>query len=151
MLHQNHYPSYVQDQRPYGVSHIMWKLIWKVKLPLKILTFIWKLLHDSLPVFEVLNNRGITFSSKCLMCNEKRNPQTPYSCIVHSQELFGIDPIWKLEPLSYITVQSNNGWKLVSYKMNPRRITECASCSPSSPFFGPYGTKKHGSSPRKIA
>ena len=24
MLHQNHYPSYVQDQRPYGVSHIAW-------------------------------------------------------------------------------------------------------------------------------
>ena len=45
-------------------------LIWKVKLPLKILTFIWKLLHDSLPVFEVLNNRGITVSSKCLICNE---------------------------------------------------------------------------------
>ena len=41
-----------------------------MKLPLKILTFIWKLLHDSLPVFEVLNNRGITISSKCLMCNE---------------------------------------------------------------------------------
>ena len=73
MLHQNHYPSYVQDQRPYGVSHIMW-LIWKEKLPLKILTFIWKLLHDSLPVFEVLNNRGITFSNKRLMCNEKMNP-----------------------------------------------------------------------------
>uniref|UniRef100_A0A7N2M942 Uncharacterized protein n=1 Tax=Quercus lobata TaxID=97700 RepID=A0A7N2M942_QUELO len=46
-----------------------------------------------------------------------------------------MDPIWKLEPLSYITIQSNNGWKLVSYKMNPGRITECASCSPSSPFF----------------
>lgn len=55
---------------PCGVSHIVWRLIWKVKLPLKILTFIWKLLHDSLPVFEVLNNRGITISSKCLMCNE---------------------------------------------------------------------------------
>lgn len=74
MLHQNHYPSYVQDRRPYGVSHIAWKLIWKVKLPLKILTCIWKLLHDNLPVFEVLNNRGIKVSSECLMCNEERNP-----------------------------------------------------------------------------
>ena len=24
MLYQNHYPSYVQDQRPYGVSHTAW-------------------------------------------------------------------------------------------------------------------------------
>uniref|UniRef100_A0A7N2LBF5 Reverse transcriptase zinc-binding domain-containing protein n=1 Tax=Quercus lobata TaxID=97700 RepID=A0A7N2LBF5_QUELO len=41
-------------------------LIWKVKLPLKILTFIWKLLHDSLPVFDVLNNRGTKKHSKLI-------------------------------------------------------------------------------------
>ena len=42
-----------------------------MKLPQKILTFIWKFLHESLPVFEVLNNRGILFSSNCLICNEE--------------------------------------------------------------------------------
>lgn len=55
-LQQHQYPLYMQDQRLYGVSHIARRLIWKVKLPLKIHTFISKLLQDSLPIFEVLNH-----------------------------------------------------------------------------------------------
>ena len=69
MLYQNHYLLMCKIRGPM-VFLTLRGLIWKVKLPLKILTFIWKLLHDSLPVFEVLNNRGITVSSKCLICNE---------------------------------------------------------------------------------
>ena len=60
------------EHRPYGVSSIVWNKIWKVKLPPKILTFIWKILQESLPVFEVLNNRGILASSNCLLCNEEK-------------------------------------------------------------------------------
>lgn len=50
MLFQNHFPAPTQDQRSFGISNDVWEKIWRVKLPLKILTFIWKLLHDSLPV-----------------------------------------------------------------------------------------------------
>lgn len=46
-------------------------LIWKAKLPLKILTFIWKFLHDSLPVFVNLNKRGIPASNRCPMRDEE--------------------------------------------------------------------------------
>ena len=50
---------------------VVWKLIWKVKLPLKILTFIWKFLHNSIPVFVILNRRGILASNRRLMCDEE--------------------------------------------------------------------------------
>ena len=51
-------------------------LIWKVKLPLKILTFIWKTLHDNLPVFANLNKRGIPTSNRCLMWDEEEETIT---------------------------------------------------------------------------
>lgn len=49
----------------------VWERILKIKLPFKILHFIWKLLHGSLPVFEVLISRGKTVSTKCIFCNEE--------------------------------------------------------------------------------
>lgn len=52
------------------VPKFAWKVIWKVKLPMKIITFIWKLLHESLPVLTNLNRRGIQTSNRCLMCEE---------------------------------------------------------------------------------
>lgn len=42
----------------------------------KILTFIWKFLHDSLSVFAILNSRGIPANNRCLMCNEKEEIMT---------------------------------------------------------------------------
>ena len=62
-----HHPN----QRTSTIPINTWQLIWKVKLPLKILTFIWKILHDNLPTFSILNNKGILANNKCLMCNEK--------------------------------------------------------------------------------
>ena len=47
----------------------IWKLIWKVKLPLKIGNFIWKLMHDSLLTLLTLKNRGIQTPSTCPLCN----------------------------------------------------------------------------------
>ena len=37
---------------------------------MKITTFIWKLLHDSLPVLTNLIRRGIQIANRCLMCDE---------------------------------------------------------------------------------
>ena len=71
MLHQNHHPSLVQEGMIHGLPQFVWNLIWKVQLPYKVLNFIWKMLHGSLPVFEVLNKRGITIPNNCHMCNEE--------------------------------------------------------------------------------
>jgi hypothetical protein len=46
-----------------------WKQLWKIKLPQKILTFTWKILHYALPVKAELNRRGVHCAMACLLCN----------------------------------------------------------------------------------
>ena len=47
-----------------------WHVIWKVRVPLKICNMVWRLLHDNLPTFHTLRNRGIPVSSTCPLCDE---------------------------------------------------------------------------------
>ena len=54
----------------------VWNLIWRVKVPLKINNFTWKLMHDSLPTLLSLKNRGISTSSTCPLCNEEDESTT---------------------------------------------------------------------------
>ena len=70
IIQQSTCSSVISSERPFGIPHHCWKIIWKVKLPMKILNFIWKLLHESLPVLTVLNNRGIVTPTCCLMCDQ---------------------------------------------------------------------------------
>ena len=70
MIHQNDQTSITPNERPFGIPQYVWKLVWKVKLPTKILNFIWKLLHDSLPIFSILNSRGIAAPTRCLLCDD---------------------------------------------------------------------------------
>ena len=53
------------------VESKIWALIWKIKLPQKICTFVWKLLHDCLPTLQLLKTRGISNDGLCPMCNYK--------------------------------------------------------------------------------
>ena len=62
--------SAISYERPFGIPHYVWKLIWKVKLHMKILSFIWKLLHDNIPVFAILNRKGITTPTRCLLFDD---------------------------------------------------------------------------------
>jgi ribonuclease HI len=52
-----------------GTLHHNWKLLWKLKLPHKILTFTWKILHHALPLKTELNKRGINCANTCSLCN----------------------------------------------------------------------------------
>uniref|UniRef100_A0A7N2MUY6 Reverse transcriptase zinc-binding domain-containing protein n=1 Tax=Quercus lobata TaxID=97700 RepID=A0A7N2MUY6_QUELO len=61
-----------QTQSQEGV----WKMICGVKVPLKINTFVWKLMHDRLPTLLSLNNKGITTQSLCPFCNEEDESTT---------------------------------------------------------------------------
>lgn len=45
------------EQRITMASDSTWKFIWNVQLPMRILNFIWKIMHDSLPVFVILNRK----------------------------------------------------------------------------------------------
>ncbi|XP_075659252.1 uncharacterized protein LOC142629156 [Castanea sativa] len=53
-----------------------WRTFWKIKVPLKISTFIWKLLHNCLPTFLNLHARGISSSKLCPLCNEEEESHT---------------------------------------------------------------------------
>ena len=53
-----------------AVPKAVWSTIWKLKLPMKIFTFIWKLLHNGLQVKSILNIRGIASEPTCPLCSE---------------------------------------------------------------------------------
>lgn len=58
--------SYHHPPNQHRLNHIpqeAWNSIWKVKVPLKICNFVWKLMHNSLPTFLTLKNKGIPTTS----------------------------------------------------------------------------------------
>ena len=68
------------ENNPNLVRHLdihndIWTVLWKVKLPLKVLSFVWKRLHDCLPVKLKLANRGTQVVDVCHICNgESESP-----------------------------------------------------------------------------
>lgn len=67
LIHQSQNPS---PQNASILCPSVWSFFWKVKLPMRILMFIWKLLHYCLPTFDNLRKRGIRVAGTCLMCND---------------------------------------------------------------------------------
>ena len=55
----------------YGMNGKGWKNLWKLKIPYKIYLFLWKLLHNGLPIRMELNRRQIIVSTKCVMCEQE--------------------------------------------------------------------------------
>ena len=53
-----------------------WRSFWKIKVPLKVSNFVWKLLNNCLPTFHNLHVRGISNGNLCLMCNEEEESLT---------------------------------------------------------------------------
>jgi hypothetical protein len=54
----------------------IWQKIWKLKIPPKYNTLIWRLLHNALPVNRNLSNRGLLCYPLCPRCNETIEDQT---------------------------------------------------------------------------
>ena len=52
-----------------SIPKAVWRLIWRVKLPMKIGTYVWKMLHDCLITFLNLNSRWINANRDCPFCN----------------------------------------------------------------------------------
>lgn len=51
-----------------SIRNYRWHLVWKVQVPLKICTFVWTLLHGSLPTYFTHKSGGIPFDSSCPLC-----------------------------------------------------------------------------------
>jgi hypothetical protein len=64
-----HNDNVSEPPSPNNTHPTMWKHLWKIKLPQKILTFTWKILNHALPVKVELNRRGVHCNRDCLMCN----------------------------------------------------------------------------------
>lgn len=69
LLFEDSYSPSPNQSRHTHIQTGVWKLISKIKVPLKICNFVWKLMHDSLPTFLTLKNRGISTHSSCPLCN----------------------------------------------------------------------------------
>ena len=54
----------------------VWTTIWKAHVPLRIINFVWKLLHDRLPTKATLHNRGINNDETCPLCNAEEETPT---------------------------------------------------------------------------
>ena len=55
--------------RPHIIPDVVWNTLWKVRLPLKICNLVWKIIHDSLPTFQALKERGIPIATLCPFCD----------------------------------------------------------------------------------
>lgn len=140
MLLQNYYPVHSQDHRSFGISNNVWRRIWKVKLPLKILTFIRKLLYDSLPVFEWLVNKGITVSSKCRMCNDEEKSINHLFLKCHSARAIWHGSNLEIRTLDSFHLSIKQWVEVVCCRMTKGKMTKWAYCNPCLQPFGPYRT-----------
>lgn len=70
LIHQDQNLATPTAQNVSILAPSVWNFFWKVKLPMKVVMFIWKFLHNCLPTFENLRKRGIQVVGKCLMCDE---------------------------------------------------------------------------------
>lgn len=46
----------------------MWKVIWKLKIPSKVVFFVWTACRERLPTLDFLQNRGMCIPNMCPMC-----------------------------------------------------------------------------------
>ena len=76
---KNAYEVIMQSSHPswniHGQQNV-WNLIWGVKVPLKINTFVWKLIQDRLPTLLNLSSRGIPTQTSCPLCNSNAESST---------------------------------------------------------------------------
>ncbi len=69
LLHQSQKYHSSTTRPATNFSSKIWTTLWKSKLPNKLRTFTWKILHRALPVKTKLNNKGIHCDPACILCN----------------------------------------------------------------------------------
>jgi hypothetical protein len=58
----------------------IWQKLWKLKIPPKHSTLLWRILHNALPVQDNLRKRGINCYPLCTRCNAKIEDQNHVFC-----------------------------------------------------------------------
>ena len=89
----------------------LWKTIWKLKVPYKILFFMWKIFSNALPTFDNLFKRNCSKTNLCMICK---------SGAESFNHLFGlcywVRKLWFVSPFTFrLPLNSNfnlNQWLL---------------------------------------
>lgn len=53
-----------------GIDRRIWRIIWQLSIPKKIKIFLWKAIHNILPVRDNLARRKIINSGRCILCDQ---------------------------------------------------------------------------------
>ncbi|KAM1125432.1 hypothetical protein ACFX2B_040231 [Malus domestica] len=79
-----------------SISCQVWKCIWKLETPLKILTFMWRVLHRALATRLAFFKIRVVASPLCLICNEQEETME------HMFFLYPwVEPVWFGGQLNY--------------------------------------------------
>ena len=108
--------------------------IWKVATIPKIQYFLWKCLHQNIPVHEVLSTRGMDVPQTCPICNE--GPETILHCLRNYREA---QALWKAFP-PLLAKNLFFGTNLVNWlKLNCQSTKILSSLSFSWGIIFPFG------------
>jgi ribonuclease HI len=83
-------------------NNLFWQKLWKLKIPPKHITLLWRILHNALPVQDNLRRRGINCYPLCARCNSKIEDQNHVFC-----ECDWAKRVWFGSPLT-IRINENN-------------------------------------------
>jgi hypothetical protein len=53
-----------------SITNPVWKTLWKLKVPGKVIISLWRALHGILPLKSILANRHIGTSGECPICHQ---------------------------------------------------------------------------------
>ncbi|XP_057723427.1 uncharacterized protein LOC130939336 [Arachis stenosperma] len=103
----------------------VWVTLWKLALPHKIKIFLWKSIHQGLPVCHLLHHRFPSTSAICSCCSEE--DETVLHCLVTCKYA---KEVWNQSPLAYLLATSPSStstqWWISSMealKSSPNRQT----------------------------
>ncbi|OVA15385.1 Reverse transcriptase zinc-binding domain [Macleaya cordata] len=75
-------------------NNVIWKHIWRTKVPHRIQLFAWKTLHNAIPVREILNHRILIDNPICPRCDGET--ETALHALITCP---GLSQIWSSNPL----------------------------------------------------
>ncbi|OVA01227.1 Reverse transcriptase zinc-binding domain [Macleaya cordata] len=79
-------------------NNVIWKHIWRTKVPHRIQLFAWKTLHNAIPVREILNHRILIDNPICPRCDGET--ETALHALITCP---GLSQIWSSNPLLVCT------------------------------------------------
>ncbi|KAK6158751.1 hypothetical protein DH2020_006065 [Rehmannia glutinosa] len=99
-----------------------WAKIWKLKIKLKIKHFLWKCIHDSLPVLSNIKRRGIKVDATCGWCGDGEETLEHVLFTCERAKL-----VWKLALVN---------WECIIHKdISFKEWWMCVSLLPWNPVF----------------